>query len=157
MINEFRGEYAYLSNFYSCNIEYEGIIYPSSENLFQAFKTMDIDEKIKISKMTPKDAKTYGRKIPIDLANWHINRLKYMYVAVSEKFIQNPELRNKLNNTNDEEIIEGNIWNDTYWGVCNGKGKNMLGKILMAIRNDIKTYYRSIEVNYSNIVIEGIY
>jgi predicted NAD-dependent protein-ADP-ribosyltransferase YbiA (DUF1768 family) len=33
------------------------------------------------------------------------------------------------------ELIEGNWWGDTYWGVCNGVGENHLGKLLMKIRD----------------------
>jgi len=32
----------------------------------------------------------------------------------------------------NEEI--GNHWGDRYWGVCDGKGENNLGKIQMGIR-----------------------
>ena len=45
-----------------------------------------------------------------------------------------PELRTKLADTEDEELIEGNTWNDTYWGVCRGVGENHLGKLLMEVR-----------------------
>ena len=38
----------------------------------------------------------------------------------------------------NEELIEENWWNDTFWGVCRGVGKNHLGQILMKIRKEIK-------------------
>ena len=38
----------------------------------------------------------------------------------------------------EEYLEEGNTWHDTYWGVCNGKGKNKLGKILMQVREELK-------------------
>jgi len=41
--------------------------------------------------------------------------------------------------TGDEELIEGNKWGDRFWGVCKGKGKNNLGKILMKIRDVYKS------------------
>lgn len=37
-ISIFAGEYEYLSNFFQCPVYYEGIIYPTSENAFQAAK-----------------------------------------------------------------------------------------------------------------------
>ena len=40
----------------------------------------------------------------------------------------------KLEDTNGKELIEGNPWKDTLWGVCEGKGRNILGIILMEIR-----------------------
>ena len=50
------------------------------------------------------------------------------------KFL-NPDLREKLVATGDAELIEGNHWNDTCWGVCKGIGQNNLGKILMEVRD----------------------
>ena len=40
--------------------------------------------------------------------------------------------------TGDAELIEGNNWGDTFWGVCNGRGENMLGKLLMEIRDYLR-------------------
>jgi hypothetical protein len=50
-----------------------------------------------------------------------------------------PWLRDQLIATGDAELIEGNTWNDTFWGVCNGKGSNFLGKALMDIRKKLTT------------------
>lgn len=50
-----------------------------------------------------------------------------------------PELRTKLLSTGDLEIIEGNHWGDTFWGVCNGTGENHLGRILMQVREDLRS------------------
>ena len=43
-----------------------------------------------------------------------------------------------LLSTNELEIEEGNVWGDTYWGVCRGIGANRLGKILMKVRQEIR-------------------
>jgi predicted NAD-dependent protein-ADP-ribosyltransferase YbiA (DUF1768 family) len=56
---------------------------------------------------------------------------------VKDKFSRNPELRVKLLNTGDLQLVEGNYWGDTFWGVCNGKGENHLGKILMRVRKEL--------------------
>ena len=60
-----------------------------------------------------------------------------MYEICKIKFTTNPNLAKRLLDTGDEELIEGNDWNDIFWGVCNGKGENNLGKILMRIRNEL--------------------
>lgn len=60
-----------------------------------------------------------------------------MYEIVLAKFTQNPELLDKLKATGDAILIEGNYWHDTFWGVCEGKGKNYLGKIIMKIRAEL--------------------
>jgi predicted NAD-dependent protein-ADP-ribosyltransferase YbiA (DUF1768 family) len=48
-----------------------------------------------------------------------------------------------LIDTGDQELIEGNWWGDVIWGVCNGKGENHLGKILMEVRKELKGERRS--------------
>lgn len=64
-------------------------------------------------------------------------KLQVMEKALRLKF-QNPELRKKLIATGDKELVEGNPWGDRYWGVCNGSGKNKLGKLLMKIRKELQ-------------------
>ncbi|MCY8564311.1 NADAR family protein [Bacillus sonorensis] len=54
------------------------------------------------------------------------------------KFEQNDHLINKLLQTGESILIEGNTWGDKIWGVCNGVGENKLGKILMKVRNELK-------------------
>uniref|UniRef100_UPI00345E83CD NADAR domain-containing protein n=1 Tax=uncultured Duncaniella sp. TaxID=2768039 RepID=UPI00345E83CD len=50
----------------------------------------------------------------------------------------NPALAEKLIATGDAELVEGNYWHDTVWGVCDGVGENHLGKILMRVREELK-------------------
>jgi hypothetical protein len=42
-IDSFYGQYAFLSNFYPCEVEFEGDTYPSAEHAYQAAKTIDPD------------------------------------------------------------------------------------------------------------------
>lgn len=61
-------------------------------------------------------------------------------IMVNEfKYGQNPELCEKLLNTGDAYIEETNKWGDTFWGVSKGIGENNLGKILMGIRDQLRT------------------
>lgn len=61
-----------------------------------------------------------------------------MRKAVYAKFSQNNELKDILLKTSSEDIIE-NTSNDYYWGCgTNGSGTNMLGIILMEIRDKLK-------------------
>jgi predicted NAD-dependent protein-ADP-ribosyltransferase YbiA (DUF1768 family) len=65
-----------------------------------------------------------------------------MYSVVKAKFEQNPDLAKMLIETGDAELVEGNNWCDNYFGncICNRcvgvKGKNVLGKILMRVREE---------------------
>lgn len=137
MITKFRKEYFFLSNFYPCTITYKGITYFTSEAAYQAQKTLDERERIRISELPdPKVAKEEGQKLNIR-PDWDNVKLDEMYNICKEKFTQNPELADLLMKTGDEEIVEGNDWDDTFWGVCNGVGLNYLGKTLMKIRSEM--------------------
>ena len=63
-----------------------------------------------------------------------------MEEIVRAKFSQNPKLKAELLATGEAQLIEGNTWNDRYWGVDvrSGIGKNHLGKILMKVRSELK-------------------
>ncbi|MEN9881310.1 MAG: Xylella phage Bacata [Candidatus Parcubacteria bacterium] len=69
--------------------------------------------------------------------NWEDKRIKIMIDILLQKF-NTKDMLNKLEETGEKELIEGNTWNDTLWGVCDGKGRNILGVILMEIRKIAK-------------------
>jgi hypothetical protein len=136
-INDFRKEYFYLSNFYKTPIIYEGLIYGSTESAFQAAKTLDLELREAFCKLDPSTAKKLGRNVPLR-NDWEEVKYSVMKEVVLYKFSTNSDLRRRLLDTGNALLIEGNTWNDTYWGVCNGKGENNLGKILMEVRELIK-------------------
>lgn len=70
--------------------------------------------------------------------DWEEVKYDVMYEIVKAKFIQNPDLKEKLLSTGDEYLVEGNHWGDRTWGQVNGVGKNWLGKILMKVREELK-------------------
>lgn len=147
MINTFSGRWRFLSNFYPAKIEHRGIIYPSVENFYVAMKIKEdqvIDHKFisvqdcqeMISRIKdPSTVKKLGKVLKVR-KDWDSVKLKIMEWAVNEKF-KDPELGKMLIDTGNEELVEGNWWNDVYWGVCNGVGENNLGKILMRVREKI--------------------
>ena len=137
MIDRFTGDYAFLSNFAVSRIEMDGLIYPTVEHAYQAAKTLNAQQRgvIRVA-MTPGKAKRLGRKVDMR-PDWHKMKLDIMSELVAKKF-EIPELAAKLIDTGEHELIEGNYWNDTYWGMCNGKGSNNLGIILMNTRHDIR-------------------
>ena len=63
-----------------------------------------------------------------------------MEEIVRAKIDQNPAVKERLLETGDIIIEEGNDWKDTYWGVDlkTGKGENHLGKILMKSRDLVR-------------------
>lgn len=138
MIKEFRGKYAFLSNFYECDIRYGSLRFKSVESAFQALKSKDYNVRKMFENLSPADSKKLGRKIELR-EDWSDIRIKVMLYLVRLKF-KDKELRKKLLETGYEEIVEGNWWNDEYWGVNlkNNKGNNYLGRILMIVRKELR-------------------
>lgn len=141
-IDSFRGAYSFLSNFYHSPFTMFGIDYNTSEAAYQAMKTDDDIIKRKIAALpTPADAKRDGRKIKLK-NDWNARRLASMDIVLYTKF-SIPRLQKMLLSTGDAELIEGNTYRDTFYGVCNGVGSNFLGKLLMKRRATINesSYY----------------
>lgn len=169
VINSFDGKYYFLSNFFQSPVEYEGLIYQSSEAAFQAAKTrasfrevgdylssfgvssdaltdekmntledmLTMTSRLAYTRMNPSEAKKYGRRCKLRL-DWEDEKIKVMEDIVFNKFQSNDVLKEKLLDTGDALLIEGNDWNDKFWGVCNGEGENHLGKILMNVRTMLR-------------------
>ena len=135
MIDCFMHEFAFLSNY--------ARILPESpvtvEHLYQAAKAACPEDAARImSAETPGDAKKVARKIK-KVDNWNEIKLHIMFNLLLYKF-SFEENRRKLLATGDEELCEGNIWHDNFWGDChceyciNKPGANHLGRFLMKIR-----------------------
>ncbi len=136
MINSFDGKYYFLSNFYPHPIIEDEIVYPTNEHYFQAMKSLIPEERRKIAACrTPGDAKRLGRRIALR-SDWEQIKLGIMENALRLKF-KDPKLADMLKATGNKKLVEGNRWNDTYWGVCRGVGKNHLGRLLMKVRSDL--------------------
>ena len=137
MINNFRDEFFFLSNFYIAPVVYNGLTFQSNEAAFQAQKTLNEGQRRKFMRLAPSNAKMKGRKVVLR-EDWEEVKDQIMYEICLAKFTQNKELKEKLLATGDEELVEGNTWHDTYWGVYNRRGKNKLGKILMRVREELR-------------------
>lgn len=137
MINEFKGKYFFLSNFYEAPVIYDRIRYNSSEAAFQAQKCANYEDRKAFSTMNPSEAKKAGRRVKLR-SDWEYVKRNEMFEIVRAKFLQNATLGLKLLETGDEYLEEGNDWGDTTWGTVNGEGQNLLGKILMEVRDYIR-------------------
>ena len=133
VIDDFRGEYFFLSNFYPVEVTYEGYSYKNNEAAFQAQK--DLSRREEFINLNPMMSKIKGKKVKLR-DDWNEAKVSIMEEIVRCKFDQNPDIKEKLINTKGKTLIEGNKWNDTFWGMCNGKGENILGKILMNLREE---------------------
>lgn len=148
IIDEFTGDYMFLSNFSKWPCEFEGIIYPTSEHAFQAAKSLDYGERLAFSKLNnPAAAKEKGKNV-ILRPDWELVKYGVMFNVLLSKFTRNQKVFIKLLSTDDAELIEGNTWHDNYWGDCicdkcsKKYGQNNLGRILMALRNRFNSLIR---------------
>jgi ribA/ribD-fused uncharacterized protein len=134
VIDSFTGEYRWLSNFWPATIFYDDLVWPSSEHLYQAAKSANLNQREMVRlAATPGIAKRLGKKLDIR-EDWNDVKLSVMAHIIKLKFDQNPDLQRRLKDTGDTWLIEGNTWNDTFWGVCNGRGENHLGNLIMRYR-----------------------
>lgn len=139
MISEFRGPTRWLSNFHESPVEFEGVEYPTVEHAYQAAKCGPdmIEVRQNFLNCTAGQAKKLGAEIK-KRDDWFDINLQIMHDLIKQKFERYPELRQKLLDTGDQHLEEGNNWGDTFWGICEGKGENHLGKILMKVREELK-------------------
>ncbi len=137
-ITDFRSEFRWLSNFYVCDIWYEGLCFPSTEHAYQAAKTLSLAKRVEFTQttMTCNAAKHHGGQLLLR-PDWDKVKFGVMDTVVRYKFTAHAHLAQMLLQTTGQ-LVEGNHWGDQYWGVCNGVGENNLGKILMNTREDLR-------------------
>ena len=136
-IKGFRDRFRWLSNFWPAELTLDGMVFGTVEGAYQAAKTLDLDHRRAIAELAkPGQAKRYGRKLKVR-DDWHEVKLKVMEDLLRQKF-SHPDLRQKLVDTEDAYLEESNSWRDCFWGVCDGKGENHLGRLLMKIRDELR-------------------
>lgn len=139
-INGFQGENRFLSNFWPAEVTYGGFPFPTVEHGYVAAKSSSplvwrfISTIGGIYKETA-FVKKMGSLFVLR-PDWDSFKLKIMADLIDQKF-NHPELTALLKATAGRELIEGNTWGDTFWGICNGVGENHLGKTLMAKRSQL--------------------
>ncbi len=135
-IDDFSGEYDWLSNFYPSVVILDMLECPTVEHGYQAAKTLLVPERLVVIRMrTPAYAKKAGRKVTMR-PDWDKIKIEVMEGLLRQKFAR-ADLKQKLIETGQAELIEGNWWGDTFWGSYRGRGYNHLGKLLMKIRDDL--------------------
>lgn len=137
MISEFKDKYRWLSNFTPCVIPLNGRLYHSVEHAYQSAKSHDDNWKsyCEDQRNPARKVKTESRYITL-IPNWDLIKVAVMSELLKKKYSQIP-FKGMLKDTGEELIQEGNTWNDTFWGVdlITGKGQNVLGKLIMYVRD----------------------
>jgi ribA/ribD-fused uncharacterized protein len=132
--------YGCVSNFSRHGIEMNGQWWPTTEHYFQAQKFAGTEHVEAIRQaQSPKIAAGKGRSRNRPLRpDWESVKVGIMRRAVLKKFETHAEIRAILLATGSEEIVE-NAPHDYFWGCGkNGSGKNILGKILMEVRETLR-------------------
>lgn len=129
---------------------YDGILYHTVENFFQAMKTKEFSHRLDISKATPGQAKKFGRRLVLR-KDWEDIKHSIMEFALRHKFARGTTAHETLMTAKPDELVEYNTHHDNYWGIClcatvNGGsgrymckpkyGQNHLGKALAKLRDD---------------------
>jgi len=144
----------WLSNFRACKIISNDNTFSNTEQMFMYHKALffedfEIAEKI-LNTPVPYEAKALGRQVRgyVD-EEWSKIRYDVMFQANLCKYIQNDNLRVKLLATGDKILVEVNP-RDRIWGIgmdennpniydeTKWKGLNLLGKVLMEVREQLK-------------------
>ena len=156
MIKFSRNNYPSFSNFHIAPIVFQGVTYSSSEAAFQSMKTIDYEERLRFTQLSPSTAKKMGRKVQLR-PDWEEIKYPIMVEICYAKFTQNTALKYLLLHTGDEEIIENTTaWHDNIWGNCECPkcvyidGQNLLGKALMEVRARIRTEEKEKEMKNEN-------
>lgn len=146
-VAEFKfSKFSKLSNYYDCEVVYDGRIYLSSEAAYQSMKTMYSTLRDKFSSLTPDEAKALGKQIESSSASrsdWGTAKFSVMHDIVLAKFSQNQDCKDELFRTKGFDLVEDTTgWHDRVWGrcsceKCNGVGENHLGEILTSVRKEL--------------------
>lgn len=132
--------YGFLSNFYMTEQIEDDVIYKSNEHYYQSKKTNSKRMKSKIiNASSPNESKRLANSVKLrkdwDAPDYY--KIEVMMNGLALKFDRSPDLKDRLLLTHPDYLIEDTTkWNDDFWGCgTNKKGKNMLGRLLMDLRN----------------------
>lgn len=126
----FRGENAFLSNFFNLipwdgPIQWNGMKFPTAEHLYQSRKSRNLEEQKKFSEAPfPGVAKRMGSKygykgfkIQCPAMDWDQLRLGVMEEVLALKFRPGSSLAKMLLGTGQQLLYEVNWWGDSFWGM----------------------------------------
>lgn len=151
LIAEFKGEHAFLSNFWIEPFECGGRIVPSSEHAFQAQKANKGETATRELILSacnadgtpsPGHAKRLGKRVKLR-PDWDEVKVPIMRKILASKFSEGSELAAKLVATHPAQLVEGNTWGDAWWGCTQPTpggawiGSNHLGILLMQRRDEL--------------------
>jgi ribA/ribD-fused uncharacterized protein len=135
--------YGPFSNLYKCAVKFEGQTFPTAEHAYQAGKAVKpaVRDWI-LSAPTPALAAmaAHGLYTWDVVPDWATIKFDRMRKVLRAKFSQHPDLAKLLVETGDKRLVEAGTVNNPVnrlWGEVAGSGKNMLGVMLMELRQEL--------------------
>lgn len=133
------------SNLYKRKIEFEGEIFATSEHAYQAGKARKpaVREWLMNAPSPALLAMAAHGLYYWDVApDWSKTKFDRMRQVLRAKFTQHDDLRELLLSTGDARLVESATVDNPVnrlWGEVKGEGKNMLGIMLMELREELST------------------
>ena len=135
-VTAFKNEYEFLSMTYNSPITVDGITYSNAESAFWAQRVKDTNARFKYTRLSGNKARAKAlQAIPID--DWDGCKNEILKKILKIKF-SDETLKKKLLDTGTAKLKNNNTYRDDYWGIYMNRGKNLLGKFLEELREELK-------------------
>lgn len=135
--------YGMFSNLYRIPVELDGVVYPTAEHAYQAGKARKAAVREWLMS-APSPAllamAAHGLYYWDITPGWSTNKFDRMRRVLAAKFSQHEDLKELLLSTGNSRLVESaTIDNEVnrLWGEVNGVGRNMLGNLLMEVREQL--------------------
>ena len=132
----FKNEYEFLSMTYNSSITVDGITYSNAESAFWAQRVKDVNARFKYTRLSGNKARAKAlQAVPID--DWDESKNEILKKILRIKF-SDDTLKKKLLDTGTAKLKNNNTYRDDYYGIYMNRGKNLLGKFLEELREELK-------------------
>lgn len=136
--------YGAFSNLYKRPVWFEGVLYPTAEHAYQAGKARrpEVAEWLMNAPSPALVAMAAHGLYYWDVTpGWSKTKFARMRAVLRAKFEQHADLRALLIDTGDARLVEAASVDNAVnrlWGEVNGVGENMLGRMLMELRAELR-------------------
>lgn len=142
VVGFYEREFYVFSNFSSFQVDWQGRRWPTSEHAYQAARffevASDLVEQIASARSSHEAWEIAGANKHRQRENWPEIKADVMLEICRHKLQQNPYVRRKLLQTNDEYLVEDSPV-DGFWGWgADKKGRNELGKVWTKLREELR-------------------
>ncbi len=133
-------EYYVFSNFSAFAIEWKGHLCMTSEHAYHTEKFEDekLKELIRATRSAHDSQKIAQQHKDQYRSDWNEVKVVIMKEILHAKVAQHPYVKKKLLESGERTLVEDS-WRDDFWGWGTNKdGQNMLGKLWMEVRNEVR-------------------